>query len=157
MRICYRYEHNYQDAVALLNQGFLKILNGLSAFDTAKPFLPWIKRIMVNEAIDYIRRNKKHLNGTVFLDEDDWERETQREDVLEHTDHLTYEDYQEMLAELPHMEQTVFNLFAIDEYAHKEIAEMLGVSERTSKRYLQGARQLLQKMIKEKLTLLKGA
>jgi len=159
IRICYRYEHNYQDAVALLNQGFLKILNSLSAFDTAKPFLPWIKRIMINEAVDYLRRNKSHHNGTVFLDDDDWERETEREDndVLDHTDHLAYEDYVEMLAGLPHMEKTVFNLYAIDDFAHKEIAGLLQISERTSKRYLQNARLLLQTLIKEKVTLLKGA
>jgi RNA polymerase sigma-70 factor (ECF subfamily) len=62
-----------------------------------------------------------------------------------------------MLTELPTMEQTVFNLFAIDDFGHKEIGELLSISERTSKRYLQTARQLLQKMIKEKVTLLKGA
>lgn len=158
IRICYRYEHNYQDAVSLLNQGFLKILNSLSAFDTAKPFLPWIKRIMVNEAVDHLRRNKKHLNGTVFFDDEGWERETEREDeALDHTEHLTFEDYMAMLTELPTMEQTVFNLFAIDDFAHKEIGEMLNISERTSKRYLQSARQLLQKKIKDKVTLLKGA
>lgn len=158
MRICYRYEHNYQDAVSLLNQGFLKILKGLSAFDTTKPFLPWIKRIMVNEAVDHLRRNKKHLNGTVFFDDEGWERETEREDeALDHTEHLTFEDYMAMLTELPTMEQTVFNLFAIDDFGHKEIGELLSISERTSKRYLQTARQLLQKMIKEKVTLLKGA
>jgi RNA polymerase sigma-70 factor (ECF subfamily) len=156
IHICYRYEHNYQDAVALVNQVFLKILNNLQSFDTTKPFLPWIKRIAVNEALDHLRRNQKHLNGTVLLDDDGWDRETDREDVMEDTDHLSYEDYLAILSKLPKMEQTVFNLYAIDDYPHKEIAAMLNISERSSKRYLQRARELLQKMINEKRLIMKG-
>jgi len=158
IRICHRYEHNYQDAAALLNQGFLKILNNLNSYDTSKPFLPWIKRIMVNEALDYLRKKNRLSKNTVHLSDDGWEQDIEEdEDILEDTEHLIYDDYLKMLANLPHMEKTVFNLFVIDNFGHKVIADLLDISERTSKRYLLSARLLLQNDIKEKLTLLKGA
>ena len=112
---------------------------------------------MVNEALDCLRKKNKIFQNTVFLSDDDWEKETDIEDITEDTEHLIYDDYLEMLANLPHMEKTVFNLFVIDDFGHKAIAEMLGISERTSKRHLQSARLLLQEVIKEKLILMKGA
>lgn len=155
IRICHRYEPNYQDAAALLNQGFLKILNNLNTYDASKPFLPWIKRIMVNEALDYLRRKDKLSKNKTSLSQENWEVEAVEEAIVEDTDHLIYDDYLEMLANLPHMEKTVFNLFVIDDFGHKAIAALLQISERTSKRYLLSARLLLQNEIKEKITLLK--
>lgn len=158
MSVCYRYENNQQDVVALLNQSFLKIITHLKSFDQSKPFLPWIKRIAVNEAIDHLRK-KKRINGqVVFLEEDEWEREINisEEDISELSD-LQYEDYLEMMENLDEPCKTIFNLYAIDELRHIEIADLLGISERTSKRHLSRAREKLKNMITAKKRILKGA
>lgn len=158
MSICYRYESNQQDALALVNQVFLKILNSLGTYDLDKAFLPWIKRISINTCIDYLR-GKKRLNGqVVFLNEEQWEKEGE---VLEYAEEaasdLNYDELLEILNQLAEPERTVFNLFAIDEYTHKEIAEQLGISERTSKRHVQRARMHLQNLLKKRAFILKGA
>lgn len=158
MSVCYRYERNYQDAVALLNQSFLKIINNLPGYDQSKPFEPWVKRITVNEAIDTFRRKKNIKAQTIFLDDDQWEGESdQLEDVEIDTSELTYADYIAMMNDLDEPARTIFNLYAIDEYKHAEIAKELGISVRSSKRYLSKARLNLQAMIMEKQKVLKRA
>jgi RNA polymerase sigma-70 factor (ECF subfamily) len=158
MSVCYRYESNQQDAVALVNQVFLKILNNLNSYDNAKDFLPWVKRITINTCIDYLR-SKQRLNGqVVFLNEEQWEKEGEQQEYVEDTAaDLSYEALLEMLNQLAEPERTVFNLFAIDEYTHKEIANQLGISERTSKRHVQRARMHLQNLLKKRALILKGA
>jgi RNA polymerase sigma factor (sigma-70 family) len=158
MSVCYRYESNQQDAVALVNQVFLKILNNLNSYDIAKPFLPWVKRIAVNTCIDYLR-SKQRLNGqVVFLNEEQWEKESEQQEYNEDTAaDLSYDALLEILNQLVEPERTVFNLFAIDEYTHKEIADQLGISERTSKRHVQRARMHLQNLLKKRALILKGA
>jgi len=158
MSILYRYEHNQQDAVALLNQAFLNIITHLNSFDQQKPFLPWIKRIAINVAIDHIRSRKKIKAQTVFMDDQNWEAQTELfEEDLTDIPELEYEDYLNMMDALDEPAKTIFNLYAIDDYSHYEIAEKLDISERTSKRYLRKARAALQHMIAEKTILMKGA
>ena len=158
MSICFRYEKNYQDAVALLNQSFLKIINNLNGYDQTKPFEPWAKRITVNVAIDEFRRKKNHKSQTIYLDNDQWEDESIHiEDGELDTSALNYEDYIAMMNDLDEPARTIFNLFAIDDYKHAEIAEELGISERSSKRYLSKARMALQAMIMERQKVLKRA
>ena len=158
MSILYRYEHNQQDCIALLNQAFLKIITNLNSFDQSKPFLPWIKRIAINVAIDHIRKQKKIKELTVFYDQQAWEiGEELYEDDIEDSPDLVYEDYIEMMEKLDESAKTIFNLYAIDEYQHSEIAEKLDISERTSKRYLSKAREALKEMILAKRILMKGA
>lgn len=159
MSICFRYERNEQDAVALLNQSFLKILNNLPSYDQSKPFTPWAKRITVNEAIDEFRRKKNARSQTIFLDDRQWEDEADdlMDDVELDTDHLTYKDYMAMMKDLDEPARTIFNLYAIDDYKHADIAAELDISVRSSKRYLSKARLDLQAMIMEKQNVLKRA
>ena len=158
MSVCYRYERNYQDAVALLNQSFLKIINNLPTYDQTKPFEPWAKRITVNVAIDEFRRKKNHRAQTIFLDDDQWEDESEQiEDVELDASELTYEDYIVMMNNLDEPARTIFNLYAIDDYKHADIANELGISVRSSKRYLSKARLALQAMIMERQNVLKRA
>jgi RNA polymerase sigma-70 factor (ECF subfamily) len=158
MSICYRYTHNEQDAVALVNQAYLKVLQNLSTFDEAKPFLPWIKRIAINAAIDHIRKTKRHYNNTVFWEDESWDIESEMiAEELPEQPELTYEDYIAMLGEVTEPAQTIFNLYAIDECEHSEIAEKLNISVRTSKRYLAKARMELQQLISARTQLLKRA
>ena len=128
MSICFRYTHNEQDAVDLVNQTFLKVLDNLESFHPAKPFLPWIKRIAVNVSIDHIRKTKRHYNNTVFWEDESWnvESELAAEELTEQPE-LTYDDYIAMLSEVTEPAQTIFNLYAIDEYEHSEIAKKLNI------------------------------
>jgi len=158
MSILYRYEHNQQDALALVNVAFLNIITHLKTFDQTKPFLPWIKRIAVNVAIDHIRKQKKIKENFVFIDSENWEATIEIIDFDEDNfDELGYEDYIQMMNCLDEPAKSIFNLYAIDGLLHKEIAEKLEISERTSKRYLSKARADLQKMIVARTALMKGA
>lgn len=158
MSICYRYEKNEQDAVALLNQSFLKIINKLNTYDQTKAFEPWIKRITVNEAIDAFRKKKNTRLQTVFLNGEQWqdEADTGLETDVENQD-LTYHDYINMMNELDEPARTIFNLYAIDDYPHADIAAELGISVRSSKRHLSKARHDLQAMIVKRQRELKQA
>ncbi len=158
MSVCYRYESNQQDAVALVNHVFLKVLNNLEAFDQQKPFLPWIKRITVNACIDHVRSKQRHNGQTVFLNGEQWNSEAENLEYDDELyDHLSYDELLDMLNSLSEPERTVFNLFAIDNYSHKEIGEQMGISDRTSKRCVQRARMQLQRLLKKHAFKLKGA
>ena len=158
MSICYRYQHNYQDAVSLTNQAFLKIITNLETYDTTQPFLPWIKRITINVAIDHIRKNRRIDGQTIFLEDSTQDPESDfTEEELHDLPELIYEDYIEMMNALEEPTRTIFNLYAIDDLKHKEIADKLGISERSSKRYLSYARKALKGMISEKKKILKRA
>lgn len=143
MRICLRYQRNRDDAVALLNDGFLKVLSGLESFDQQRSFVSWINTVMIRTAIDHYRKERKHIDNLHYLDE-----EQRMEDLPEavSNDLLEKLDEDEILGlinDLPENEKQVFNLYELDGYSHKDIAEMLSVSERTSKRYLHKAKELL--------------
>ena len=141
---CSRYERNRQDAVARMNEGFLKVLNNLGSRRAEVPFEAWVRRIMINTAIDGLRKQQR-------------QREMERMDApLEEQDGTSVNDYlremeaeafAELLGRVPDKSRKVFNLFAIDGYSPAEIADMLGISEGTSKWHVSHARQTLQQAI----------
>ena len=150
MSICYRYRANKEDAEELLNQGFLKVLLNLDKYNVKVPFEAWIRRIMVNTIIDEFRKSKKekeHLNYADFQEETYLDN---RVDFNLADLNFEAEELLNMLNKLPEMSRKVFNLYAIDGYAHKEIAEMLTISVGTSKWHVSFARAELKKMINNK-------
>lgn len=154
--ICLRYKRNREDAVALLNDGFLKILLALNDFDPKREFSPWAATIMVRTAIDDFRTNRSYAE-TIEHREQDWQIEEaalndKHEEVL---DDLSWQDLQKMIFSLPEQERMVFNLFEWEGYSHREIALKLEVSERSCKRYLASAKQNLRKMIEKQSNLKK--
>jgi RNA polymerase sigma factor (sigma-70 family) len=150
MAVCMRYRRGEQDAVSALNIGFLKIINHLDQYRRDEvPFEAWIRRIMINTAIDEFRREKKWRELTVFAD--DLER-AYPEEPIEWGDaekRIDVQHLEALMRRLPPMTQQVFNLFALDGFSHKEISEMLGMSEGTSKWHVNAARQKLQVWIAE--------
>lgn len=143
LSICRRYLHKLEVAEDVMIHGFYKILTKVSSYNHQGSFEGWMKRLMVNECLMEIRRSKNQYL-TVELD-----------DVTHHphvdfVDHLIYEEIIDLLDELPTGYRTVFNLYVIEGYKHKEIAEMLGVSVNTSKSQLILARKKLQRLIKKK-------
>lgn len=150
MAVCVRYRRDEQDAVSALNMGFLKIINNLDRYKRAEvPFEAWIRRIMINTAIDEFRREKKWRELTVFTD--DIERSHPEEPIVwsEVEKRVDVQQIETLMRRLPPMTQQVFNLFALDGFSHKEISDMLGMSEGTSKWHVNAARQKLQLWISE--------
>ncbi|MBL7964559.1 MAG: sigma-70 family RNA polymerase sigma factor [Flavobacteriales bacterium] len=146
MGICTRYERDRSLAVANLNNAFLKVLRNLDTRPAHVPFVPWVRRITINTAIDAYRRSRE-WEHVASLDADGVDvHEGAANDFLRT---MEAEAFAEMLLRLPPMSRQVFNLFAIDGYAHAEIAEMLGISEGTSKWHVNHARQLLRKALLE--------
>lgn len=134
--VCRQYVKDLHHAEDLLLQGFLKVFTQLHTFKNEGSFEGWIRRIMVNTCISYLR--KKNL---IDLSDEDFVFNAAATNNLEST---TVDDIQKLIDTLPDGYKMVFNLFAIEGYKHSEIATKLGVSESTSKSQLFKARKLLQ-------------
>ncbi|MCH2083434.1 MAG: RNA polymerase sigma factor [Saprospiraceae bacterium] len=148
MGVCLRYHKQESDAVAVLNEGFLKILTKLDQFRSEVPFQAWIKRVMINTLIDDYRKNRKVKELIEYTDFQDYQLTESQIDWNEADKQFDAEQLERFIQKLPSMSQKVFNLFAIDGYTHKEIGEMLGISDGTSKWHLSSARKKLAEWLK---------
>lgn len=147
MGVCVRYRRSEEDAAAMVNEGFLKIVNNLPKYSPDTPFEAWIRRIMINTLIDDFRKNRK-VNE--LIENQDFTNHQNHDGLVDfNTADLNFEagQLEAMVRALPPMSQKVFNLFAIDGYGHLEIAGLLGISEGTSKWHLSFARQRLREML----------
>ncbi len=147
--VCLRYSSSKDEAEDIMLTGFLNIFNKIETYDNKGSFEGWIRRIMVNTAIDNYRKNKKHYSHT---DIETLDTEEIPSMVTDFPDNLSTQDILAMVQQLPTGYRMVFNLFAIEGYNHGEIAEMLGISANTSKTQLHKARMMLQKRLKEKMS-----
>ena len=141
-RVCYRYVKNEQDAEDLLVNGFLKVFNHLKNIDFRgdRSLEAWIKRIMINESLMFLRKNNNFRSVDSDLMTDIGENATV-------TGKLAAEEIYNLILKLPVGYRTVFNLYVIEGFSHKEIAEKLNVSENTSKSQLSKGRALLRKIL----------
>lgn len=145
-----RYTKDQDTAKDIVQTSFIKAFNKLESFDRDGNFENWLKRIVINTAIDNIRKAKKapyvnDLNEDYALfNEDDTEDDFELSEIRT-------ELIMEAIQKLSPAYQTVFNLYVIEEYSHKEIAEMLNISEGTSKSNLSKAKVNLKKMLKNEL------
>lgn len=137
--ICLKYSKNYQDAQDNLQNGFITIFDKIEQYKFKGSFEGWIKRITINTVLQTYRQ-KKVLNLVTEEIPDEVEVEIDNEDVS--LDYLLG-----LIQELPNQYRLVFNLYVLDGYPHKEIAEMLGISEGTSKSNLSRARGILKNKI----------
>lgn len=143
MVVCIRYSKSTQEAEDILQEGFVKVFQGLNDFRQESKLGTWITRIMVNTALNF-QRKKLYLFPMVDVEDIDLP-----EDELSISG-IHFTELVEMIQSLPQGCQVVFNMFAIEGYSHKEIAEMLGISEGTSKSQYARAKSLLQsKLLKE--------
>ncbi|HEY5744664.1 MAG TPA: RNA polymerase sigma factor [Chryseolinea sp.] len=142
--LCYRYVKDVMEAEDILVTAFMKVFDKIAQFKSEGSFEGWIRRIVVNEALTYLRRHR-----SMYL-ETELEQADREPDYNSLGDHLEAEDLLKMIQELPTGYRIVFNLYAIDGYSHKEIAEQLGISENTSKSQLSRARTYLQKLLQDK-------
>jgi RNA polymerase sigma factor (sigma-70 family) len=141
MKICLRYAEHKEEAVEIVNDGFMRVFNNISKYDQSRPFKSWLSTIMINTSIDYyrrrIRRTKmEELNSNHELEE--------HEHILSR---INYEDLIKLVQKLSTGYRTVFNLFVIDGYTHEEISAMLSISVGASKSNLFKARHKLREML----------
>jgi RNA polymerase sigma-70 factor (ECF subfamily) len=148
MAVCDRYTNNYDDAVEIINDGFLKIFKEIHRYkpaytDVIGSFKGWIGKIMVYTSIDHFRRNNKY-RGTKELDSGVIRLPAGGEDAL---DKISYEEIIKSIREITPGYRTVFNLFIIEGFTHEQIAGQLGISIGASKSNLAKARRQLQKIL----------
>jgi RNA polymerase sigma-70 factor (ECF subfamily) len=128
-----------EEAEEVLSNGFIKVFDKLKDFEGKGSFEGWIRRIMVNEALNHLRKGQ-----SMFIEVEVSEFES---DEIMFSDQLEAEHLMMLIDQLPIGYRTVFNLFAIEGYKHDEIAEMLGISSNTSKSQLSKARKMLQQRV----------
>jgi len=141
--LCCRYLKNKMEAEDVMVAAFTKIFERVNQFKNEGSFEGWIRRIMVNESLTYLRKNKSMYVET------DIEAAEREPDYTKLENQLEADDLLKLIGELPAGYRIVFNLYAMDGYSHKEIADQLGISENTSKSQLSRARIFLQKRLLE--------
>jgi RNA polymerase sigma-70 factor (ECF subfamily) len=141
MVVCLRYAKDKMEAEDILQEGFIKIYDNISKFRMQGSFEGWIRRIMVNTAINKIRAGKRQ-----FEELDDRMMEvSNNQDVL---DNFSAKDILNLISEMPAGYKYVFNMFAIEGFSHKEIADSLGIEEASSRsQYAKAKKYLQQKLI----------
>ena len=141
--LCCRYVKDKMEAEDVFVTAFTKILDRIDQYKSEGSFEGWIRRVIVNESLSYLRRNK-----SMYI-ETDIEAADHEPNYDRLENHLEAQDLLQVISELPSGYRIVFNLFAIDGYSHKEISKQLGINENTSKSQLSRARSLLQKRLLE--------
>lgn len=144
MAVCLRYTKNTEQAEDVLQDGFVKVYQKLKDFKKEGSLEGWIRRIMVNTALDQLRKNSRLL-GDIQVDEVDYKVEGSSF-VIEH---LLAEDLMKLIHQLPDGYKVVFNLYAIEGYSHQEIGETLGITESTSKSQYSRARAYLRERLEK--------
>ena len=143
LAVCTRYCANRDDAEEVMLDGFMRVFEKIEQFREEGSFEGWIRRVMVTESLMFLRKAKQ------------WRQEVPMDEVMVEPDYewadtaVNENDLMRLVNQLPDGYRTVFNLYAIEGYAHAEIAEMLGISEGTSKSQLSRARMMLQANLKK--------
>ena len=148
MSISLRYQNDHQAAEDVVNRAYLKVLKSIMTFDTSKSFKPWMARITVNENIDACRKSQK-LRSIINYDSEvvNADRNLNHFEYNEADQNLQADHLRKMISQLPETTKYVFNLYVIEGFKHKEIAEKLGLTVGTSKWHLNSARKRLKMMI----------
>ena len=158
--VCMRYTRDSDQALDVLQEGFLKVFNNLDKYTGVGTFEGWVRRIMVNLSIDRFRRLKHDL---ILLKEQDdienWQGETEddSEDSDEHEEiyNITPEQIIDAMQQLTPAYRTVFNLYVYEDYTHQDIAEALGISVGTSKSNYAKAKKNMKKLLLKNLHTIK--
>ena len=145
--VCLRYAGNAEEAEDILQEGFIKIFKKLDTFRSEGSFEGWIRRIFVNTAIEHFRR-KRYLQTVSEKEENTIEGKD-----ISVLDKMAAKDIMALIKELSPGYRTVFNMYVVEGYTHKEIADMLNISEGTSKSQLSRAKVILQGLVKKHIEL----
>ncbi len=148
MSISLRYSREQDQAASTVNAAFLKILNNINSYDQGQPMKGWIRRILINTTIDEFRKSKRNDRLMANVD---YDKEVAVNGIyLEYNEaesHFNVEVLTKCIHELNPLTGNVFNLFVMEGFSHKEIGEMLEITEAASKWHLFTARKQLQEKI----------
>ncbi len=139
--VCLRYAANAEEAEDVLQEGFIKVFRKMATFRREGSFEGWIRRIFVNTAIEHYRK-KTYLQPITEQEENTVEGK-----YISVLDKLAEKDIINLVQQLSPGYRTVFNMYVVEGYTHKQIAEQLGISEGTSKSQLSRAKQILQELV----------
>jgi RNA polymerase sigma factor (sigma-70 family) len=136
--VCYRYTKSLKDAEDVLQDGFVKVFLGIHQFKFEGGLGAWIHRIMVNTALNFLKKNRKYRDEMVFTEQPLHPVASENPAV-----NLEAKELADLIRQLPHGYQTIFNLYAVEGFSHVEIGEMLGITDGTSRSQYARARALL--------------
>ncbi len=136
--VCYRYTRSVRDAEDVLQEGFIKVFNNLKQYKAEGELGAWVRRIMVNTALNYLKRNRKYQEE-MFFTEDYMHPVTTDDPAIR----LQAKEIADLIRQLPQGYQVIFNLHAVEGFSHVEIGEMLGINDGTSRSQYSRARNLL--------------
>lgn len=150
MAVCLRYGNDYDEAQDMFQDGFIKVFQKLDMYNGKGPLGAWIRRTMVNNALDHIRRNKRKKDNVSLFDvEFKMESEDVTDPFEDEETQISRDRIMELVRQMPTGYRTVFNLYVVEEYSHKEIAEQLGITESTSKTQYRKAKAYMRKLINQ--------
>lgn len=144
--ICYRYTKSVKDAEDILQDGFVKVFTSLSQYKFEGELGAWIRRIMVNTSLNFLKKNSRYRSEMVFAEQPPLHPVADDNPVI----NMQAKELAELIRQLPQGYQTIFNLHAVEGYSHVEIGEMLGISDGTSRSQYARARGLLINWIEKK-------
>ncbi len=144
--VCRYYSKDYTEAEDVLHEGFIKVFKKINQYEGKGVFEGWMRRVFVNTALERYRKQN------ILYPVEDYQEFIENTDDYTAVEQITTKDLYGIIQELPPKYKMVFNLYAIEGYQHKEIAEMLSISEGTSKSNLARARTILQRKVKERFS-----
>jgi len=139
--VCLRYLFNREDALEAVNDSFIKVFKAINTVQEDKSFKAWFRKVLVNTALDYKRKNMRFSQAIEMVDT---EPQTTYSSAI---DNLSAKDILALMKNLNETQHLVFNLYEVDGYSHKEIGEMLNIPESSSRTYLTRAKQALQSLL----------
>jgi len=145
MSVCIRYVGNYETARDILQEGFIKVFTKIDSYSGTGAFAGWMRRVFVTTALEYLRQNNA-LKQSKELDDFHNDFEDIQPSII---DQITAEDLLNCVAQLAEGYRTVFNMYAIEGYSHAEIAELMQISENTSRSQFMRARNILQREVEK--------
>ncbi|MES2679682.1 MAG: sigma-70 family RNA polymerase sigma factor [Bacteroidota bacterium] len=154
MSICIRYTKSEDRAKEVLNIGFHRVLKYLAKYQPEVPFKSWIRKVMINTLINEFRKEKIHYRNLEYVDS--YFDTNKHADINEAITRFDVKEIYRLIAKLPLVNQQIFNLYFIDGYKHREIAEMLNINENTCKWHLTVAKEKLKEMINKMDVLIKA-
>ena len=153
MSVCARYYRNKEESAPVLNQAFFQITKNLEKYKPEVPWDRWIKRIMINTIINEYKSQKRNKERFITTNFESGSSEFDSFSLNEIKEQIDADHIKSFIHELPHVQKEIFNLYAIDGYTHKEIAELLEIPIGTSKWHLAEARKRLKVLITNSLNI----
>lgn len=150
MAVCLRYGSDYDEAQDMFQDGFIKVYQKIHMYNGKGPLGAWIRRTIANNALDHLRKMKREKdNVSLFKVEYKIESDEVDDPFADDGPKITADRLTELIQKMPTGYRTVFNLYLIEEYSHKEIAEQLGITESTSKTQYRKAKAFMKKLVEQ--------